>query len=102
MARRGPRPSREEEPRRYTVALAPRAVKELAAIDAVQRRRIARRIDALQENPRPPGAIRLAGHDDLWRLRVGDYRIIYAIDGGALVILVIRVGHQREIYRKLD
>ena len=48
------------------------------------------------------GAIRLAGHDDLWRLRAGEYRIIYAIDGGALVVLVIRVGHRREIYRKLD
>ena len=56
-------------------------------------------IDALADDPRPHGVEKLAGMDDTWRIRVGDYRIIYRILDDRLVVLVIRVGHRREVYR---
>ena len=58
------------------------------------------RIENLAENPRPPGAIKLAGQE-AYRIRVGDYRVVYAIADERLVILVVDVGHRREIYRGL-
>ena len=84
----------------YTVELLPSAQRELATLPKDVRRRIANRIDALRENPRPPGAKQLQGEDRLYRLRVGDYRVIYSIEGRRLVILVVRVGHRRDVYSK--
>ena len=67
-------------------------------------REVLRQVDAailgLAHNPRPPGAEKLTGYD-FYRIRVGDYRIIYQIEDDRLVILVIRVGHRRDIYREL-
>jgi mRNA interferase RelE/StbE len=56
------------------------------------------RIEALAHTPRPPGAIRLTG-GDAYRIRVGDYRIIYAVADELLVVLIVKVGHRREVYR---
>jgi mRNA interferase RelE/StbE len=58
-------------------------------------------IELLKENPRPPKAIKLAGHDDLYRVRIGDYRIVYSIEDNKLVVYVIRIAHRRDIYRRL-
>lgn len=63
--------------------------------------RLRTHIDALAERPRPPGAKTLSGHDELWRIRVGAYRIVYTIEDDVLVVLVVRVGHRREVYRHL-
>lgn len=57
-------------------------------------------IDGLAENPRPPGCVKLQGGDELFRVRVGDYRIVYQIQDAVLVVLVVQVGHRREIYRQ--
>jgi len=62
---------------------------------------VARKIDALADNPRPSGAEKLKGAKDLWRIRSGNYRIIYTIQDEALLVLVIRIGHRREVYRYL-
>jgi mRNA interferase RelE/StbE len=86
---------------RYTVELRPAARKQLDRVTAKYRARILRRLTALADDPRPPGVIALAGADDLWRVRVGDYRIIYTIDGDRLVVTVVRVAHRREVYRDL-
>ena len=56
-------------------------------------------IDALSAEPRPPGAIKLAGRDD-FRIRVGDHRIVYAVDDGNRHITVARIAHRREVYRR--
>lgn len=56
-------------------------------------------IDDLAETPRPPGTKKLAGMADRWRIRVGDYRIIYDIRDGMLTILVVKVGHRKDVYR---
>ena len=84
----------------YTVELLPSAGRELAALPKDVQRRLANRIDGLREDPRPPGAKRLQGEDRVYRLRVGDYQIIYSIEGRRLVILAVRIGHRRDVYRK--
>lgn len=61
--------------------------------------RIGAAIDALAAHPRPHGALRLAGRDD-FRVRVGDYRIVYAVDDAERVVLVARIAHRREVYRR--
>ncbi len=56
-------------------------------------------VELLAENPRPPAATQLVGGSGEWRVRTGDYRIIYEIHDGELLVLVIVVGHRREVYR---
>lgn len=82
----------------YSVFIKPSAVKELEAVPTRDRQRIARRIQRLGDDPRPPGAEKLSGLDR-YRLRQGNYRIIYAIEDDRLVVLVVRIGHRREVYR---
>lgn len=61
--------------------------------------RIAATIDALAGDPRPSGCRKLAGTDRLYRVRVGDYRVVYEIHDDRLLVLVIKLGHRREVYR---
>lgn len=67
--------------------------------DEKLKQRLGRKIDALIANPRPPGCEKLSGMENCWRIRVGDYQVIYTVYDNRLVILVIRIGHRREIYR---
>ena len=57
--------------------------------------------EALRNQPRPPGAVKLAGTDNLWRIRIGDFRVVYVIADEELVITVVRVANRREVYRGL-
>jgi mRNA interferase RelE/StbE len=82
------------------VEFLPSAQRELAALPKDVQRRIVNRVDALREDPRPLGARQLQGEDRLYRLRVGDYRVIYSIEGRRLVVVVVKIGHRREVYRK--
>ena len=85
----------------YTVSIKPRAEKYLAAIRDVRLAfRLREAIDALAENPRAPGNVKLQGESELYRVRVGDYRIVYQIQDAVLVVLVVQIGHRREIYRQ--
>jgi len=61
--------------------------------------RVNARILALRDDPRPPGVRRLSGALEGWRIRVGDYRIVYQIDDGAQTVTIVRVKHRREVYR---
>jgi mRNA interferase RelE/StbE len=83
---------------KYRVLILPRARRELDALPAQQCYAAELKIDALQEDPRPPGCKKLADRQG-WRLRFGDYRIIYKIDDAARIVTVVNVGHRREIYR---
>jgi mRNA interferase RelE/StbE len=85
---------------RYSVEIESTARKCLNGVDPLHRARILRVLAALEHDPRPPGARQLAGSDGLWRVRVGDYRVIYSIEDRRLVVIVIRVGHRREVYRR--
>jgi mRNA interferase RelE/StbE len=84
----------------YTIIVTNPARKQLLKLPATMQERIAEAIDALAEIPRPHGVEPLKGLLDTYRIRVGDYRVIYALHDEELLILVIRVGHRRAIYRK--
>lgn len=79
----------------------PKALKELSKLDKPVARRIMRAADELAINPRPNGVRPLVGYPDLWRIRVGDYRVIYTIRDAELVVLVLRVAHRSSVYRNL-
>lgn len=83
----------------YRIKFAPHSRRALDKIDKPQRRRVLARIQQLASDPRPPGVRMLKGrHADLY-IRVGDYRVIYTIDDAVLLVLVIDIGHRRDIYR---
>lgn len=84
---------------RYAVEFTRRAAKDLTALPRPAQLRVARRIDRLADSPRPRGCRKLAGPEAFYRIRVGDVRIIYSIEDRRLVVLVIRIGHRREVYR---
>jgi mRNA interferase RelE/StbE len=83
----------------YTIQIAPSAERALAALDRPIQRRIAARIDTLAENPRPAGVKKLQGEPSIWRVRVGDYRVLYAVEDNRLLVLVVKVGHRSHVYR---
>ena len=84
----------------YEVRLAPAAVRQLRKLDPPGRRRVQAAIDLLAEEPRLPGARQLVGDAGEWRVRTGDFRIIYDIRDGELLVLVIKVGHRRDVYER--
>jgi len=84
----------------YRVTLAPAAARELRKHDPQVRRRLQAALDLLAVEPRPPAATRLVGGSGEWRVRTGDYRIIYEIKDDELLVLVLQVGHRREVYRR--
>ena len=84
----------------YRVEVKKSAVKEIAALPKRDQRRVVRAIDALADDPRPEGVRKLTGAEDAYRIRVGDYRIIYQIADEVLTVLVVRVGHRKDIYRR--
>lgn len=83
---------------KFSVQITPAAERQLRTFDPQVRRRIQAAIDLLASNPRPPKATQLVGGAGEWRVRTGDYRIIYEIHDDQLVVLVLRVGHRRDIY----
>ena len=85
----------------YRVLFEASAARALARAPTTMRRRLTGAIELLSIDPRPPGAVMLRGGDrGRWRVRVGDYRIVYAIEDGDLVVLVLRIAHRREVYRR--
>jgi len=83
----------------YTVHVAPAAAKALRRMDRDAIRKIGDAIDGLADNPRPLGVKKLQGDSQLWRIRVGDYRILYEIHDKRLIVLVVHLGHRRDVYR---
>ena len=83
----------------YRVTLTASTDKIVAGLNRTLRGRIANALARLADNPRPPGSVKLTGLQ-AYRVRVGDYRIIYEIYDGELIVLVIDVGHRREVYRR--
>ncbi|MGH8168037.1 MAG: type II toxin-antitoxin system RelE family toxin [Woeseiaceae bacterium] len=86
----------------YSLRIKRTAIKELEAIPTkADRRRIVKRIESLADNPRPPGARKLSGHER-YRIRHGRYRILYSINDRELIVHVIRIGHRKDIYRNVQ
>lgn len=84
---------------KYKVSIKRSAVKEIEAIpQKKERQRIIRRIGQLASDPRPPGSRKLSGHDK-YRIRQGAYRIVYSIEDSELIVMVVKVGHRKDVYR---
>jgi mRNA interferase RelE/StbE len=84
---------------KYRVDITPTARRQLADLPRSVRRRIDEKILALAANPRPRGSVKLAGSEDVYRVRVGDYRILYTIRDEVLLVVVVKIGHRRDVYR---
>lgn len=83
---------------KYSLEIKPSAQKELDALDYGLFTRIDRKILALADNPRPAGCKKLKGYKDQWRIRVGDWRVVYILNDAARVVSVTRIAHRREVY----
>lgn len=83
----------------YTIEILVRAQRQLAKIVRSDRERIISAIESLAETPRPAGCKKLSGRP-AWRIRIGDYRVIYEIEDNRLRVLVVEIGNRRDIYRK--
>ena len=83
----------------HRVALTTTARKERLKIDPAEREAIDRALQQLHSNPRPPGVKKLAGSRTDWRIRIGNYRILYEIDDSQRVVTVWRIAHRRQAYR---
>jgi mRNA interferase RelE/StbE len=86
--------------RRYALEFAPKALRALRKLDRLVVERIRIATEALRDEPRPAGAKMLTGMHGVWRIRVaGDYRVLYTINDDEVVVLIVDVGHRRQIYR---
>jgi mRNA interferase RelE/StbE len=83
----------------YRVVVTPAAARQLARLSNQAREMIAAALVALGTNPRPPGCAKLAASEDLWRLRVRQYRVIYQIRDDTLIITVVKIGDRKDVYR---
>lgn len=87
----------------YRIEFAGSAEKELAKltqkIQPKQARQIKETIDDLKKDPRPPGVETIEGEENLWRVRQGDYRIVYSIEEDVLVVYIVKVGHRKDVYK---
>ncbi|UZJ26824.1 type II toxin-antitoxin system RelE/ParE family toxin (plasmid) [Rhodococcus antarcticus] len=83
----------------YRIELRPAAARALRKLDPQARRRVQGAIALLAQDPRPPGARALQGRPGL-RVRVGDYRIVYTVEDDVLLVVVVRLGHRRDVYEQ--
>lgn len=83
----------------YQIDVSPAALRQLRKLSAPQRTRIQATVELLAENPHPPGAKKLVGRVDQWRVRTGDFRVIYELHDDRLLVLVLAIGNRRDVYR---
>jgi mRNA interferase RelE/StbE len=84
----------------YSVQVKPSARKELEALPDNVLARVLQKMEALRDSPRPAGCKKLKGYKDQWRVRVGDWRVVYIIDDAARLISITRIAHRREVYER--
>jgi len=84
----------------HSVILSSGAGRELRKLDPPTAARIVRTLEVLADSPRPPAAKPLVGRPEVWRVRTGDYRVLYEIDNDVLVVLVIRIAHRSRVYER--
>jgi len=82
----------------YRLFISQAADKQTARLPAKARQKISDAIGQLRDNPRPRGCKKLKGEDELWRIRVGDYRVVYTIEDDELIVLVVRVANRKDVY----
>ncbi|MGA2700548.1 MAG: type II toxin-antitoxin system RelE/ParE family toxin [Isosphaeraceae bacterium] len=84
---------------RYQLEIAPSALKQLSSLPRKIQERIVAGIDVLRFEPRPHGVKKLSGVDDLYRIRVGNYRVVYTIRDDRLIVIVLRIANRKDAYR---
>jgi mRNA interferase RelE/StbE len=82
----------------YAVELKPSTRKELESLPNSVLARVVRKLESLAHDPRPAGCKKLKGYKDHWRLRIGDWRVVYIVDDAARLVSVTRIAHRREVY----
>ncbi|MCC5640767.1 type II toxin-antitoxin system RelE/ParE family toxin [Nostoc sp. CHAB 5844] len=85
---------------KYKIEFSNAAFKQLKKLPAQVQTRIQTKIDELTDNPRPNGVVKLEDSDSSYRIRVGNYRVLYDIFDDVLLVIVVRVGHRKQVYRK--
>jgi mRNA interferase RelE/StbE len=84
---------------KYQVVFSKTATKELRQLPQVEVQRVFQKAKELENNPRPPGSKKLVGEkEDLWRIRIGNYRIIYTVDDAVFIVDIRRIGHRKDVY----
>lgn len=83
---------------KYSIEIKRSAAKEIERLPNKDLKAVLKKIDLLAENPRPKGCKKLS-NEEKYRIRIGDYRVLYLIDDGAIVIYVVKVGHRGDVYR---
>ena len=83
---------------RYAIEIKPSAQRELDDLEDALFARVDRKILTLADNPRPPGCKKLKGYRNHWRIRIGDWRVVYTVDDGERLVSITRVAHRREVY----
>jgi mRNA interferase RelE/StbE len=83
----------------YTIQFKPLALRQLEELPREIQRRLAVKIEALRDDPFPAGSKKMAAVADAWRIRAGDYRVFYQVHRGILLVLVLTVGHRKDVYR---
>ena len=84
----------------YRIEFSPTARRAFKALSPEIRRRLAPKINALADHPRPRGCKKLADLENLYRIRFGDYRVVYQVQDRVLLVLVVGIGHRRDVYRR--
>lgn len=84
---------------RYSIEISRTAEKQLKKLRRDDQRRVVKAILALAHDPYPTGSRKLTGYDDVFRIRVGRYRVLYSVSGKKLVIIILKIGHRSDIYR---
>jgi mRNA interferase RelE/StbE len=83
----------------YEIEISRTAEKQLAKLPRRDQERIVRAVLPLARDPLPRGSRKLSGYDDVFRIRVGQYRILYSVSSGKLVVIILKIGHRRDVYR---
>jgi mRNA interferase RelE/StbE len=83
----------------FEIIVKPSAEKQLDRLPSNVRLRVLAALERLRHNPRPSGCVKLSGEEEVWRIRVGSYRVVYEIQDQRLTVLVLRVAHRKDVYR---
>ena len=84
---------------KYEIEVSATAKRRLRRLNLVDQIKILKRVRGLAEDPQPPGSRKLRGYTDVYRIRVGQYRVLYSVEDHKLVIILLKVGHRRDVYR---
>jgi mRNA interferase RelE/StbE len=84
---------------RYKIEVSRTAEQQLRKLDVEDRRRVVQALIGLGEDPHPPGSRKLSGYTDVFRIRVGVFRVIYSVEGRKLIVIILKLGHRKDVYR---